>query len=363
VAPHQLTIALVGPLPPPFGGMATQTQQLKRLLEAEGLRVVLVQVNRRYTPEWISTIKHVRALFRLFSYVLALWRAAGNVNVLHVMANSGWSWHFFAAPAIWVAWLRGKPVIINYHGGEADKFFQKSFRWIKPTLAQAKLVAVPSGYLQSIFQKWGFQAQVIPNIVDLERFSRPHANTHSESQRLAFHLIVTRNLEPIYDVATALHAFALVRKQFPEAKLTVAGEGEELGSLRNLAKKLSVADAVHFVGRLGRADIVELYHSADLMINPSLVDNMPISVLEALASEVSVVSTNVGGVPYFLNDREHALLVPPGNPDAMAATIVRLLQNNVLRQRLVRNGKAYVEKYTWKYVRNKWLDAYAFIQK
>ncbi len=65
------------------------------------------------------------------------------------MANSGWSWHLFAAPAIWVARIRGKPVIINYRGGEADSFFNKSFSWIKPSLSKADAIVVPSGFLEA----------------------------------------------------------------------------------------------------------------------------------------------------------------------------------------------------------------------
>ena len=69
------------------------------------------------------------------------------------MANSGWSWHLFAAPAIWVARIRGKPVIINYRGGEADSFFNKSFSWIKPSLSKADAIVVPSGFLEGVFRK------------------------------------------------------------------------------------------------------------------------------------------------------------------------------------------------------------------
>ena len=93
-------IALVGPLPPPSGGMANQTRQLAQLLQQAGAQVELVQVNAPYQPRWLGSIKGLRALFRLLPYLLHLWRAAGKAELLHIMANSGWSWHLFAAPAI-----------------------------------------------------------------------------------------------------------------------------------------------------------------------------------------------------------------------------------------------------------------------
>ncbi|HET9645641.1 MAG TPA: glycosyltransferase, partial [Burkholderiaceae bacterium] len=114
-----LRIALVGPLPPPGGGMANQTRQLAELLEREGASVLLVQTNAPYRPAIVGRVPVIRAAFRLLPYIASLWRAAGRSDVLHVMANSGWSWHLFAAPAIWIARLRGIPAVVNYRGGEA----------------------------------------------------------------------------------------------------------------------------------------------------------------------------------------------------------------------------------------------------
>ena len=88
-----LKVGLVGPLPPPSGGMANQTLQLASLLRSEGVEVETIQVNAPYRPAWAAKLKGVRALFRMLPYLGALWSAAGRVQVFHVMANSGWSWH------------------------------------------------------------------------------------------------------------------------------------------------------------------------------------------------------------------------------------------------------------------------------
>src|SRR5574340_361920 len=118
-----LRIGLIGLFPPPSGGMANQTLQLAKLLRQEDIMVELVQVNRPYHPRWVAKLKGIRAAFRLLPYLAHLWRSVGKVQLLHIMANSGWSWHLFAAPAIWVGWIRGEPVIVNYHGGEAEAVF------------------------------------------------------------------------------------------------------------------------------------------------------------------------------------------------------------------------------------------------
>ncbi len=339
-----LAIALVGPLPPPAGGMANQTRQLAELLRAAGAQVELVQTNKPYRPAWVGRVPMLRALARLLPYLWALWQASGRSRLLHLMANSGWSWHLFAAPALWVARLRGVPVVVNYRGGGAEPFMRRSAGTVKASLRQAAALIVPSGFLQQVFKPFGVQAGIVPNVVDLARY-RPRDAARVQSGEP--HLIVTRNLEAIYDNASALRALALVRQRHPRARLTVAGSGPELASLQQLARELGIAEAVHFAGRLEREAMAGLYRDATLMLNPSLTDNTPNSVLEALASGVPVVSSDVGGVPHLVSHERTALLVPPRQPEALAAAVLRLLEDEGLRRRLSAAGLQEVQRYTW----------------
>lgn len=348
-----MQVVLVGPLPPPFGGMANQTRQLASLLADSGMCVRLVQTNAPYRPAWIGRVSGVRAAFRLVPYLLTLWRALRDADAAHVMANSGWAWHLFAAPAIWLARLRGVPVLVNYRGGDAESFLQRQARWVLPTLRRARVLAVPSGFLQAVFSRHGVCAEVIPNIVDLGRFA-PASKRDPEP-----HIVVTRNLEEIYDIPTALRAFAKVRSRFPTARLTIAGSGPALDSLLRLAHELGVAQAVRFAGRLDNDRIAKLYHEADLAINPSTVDNMPISLLEAMASGVPIVSTNVGGVPYLVEHERTALLVPARDPDAMATAAIRIFEDAPLRDALVVAGLQACRAYAWERVRPILFAAYA----
>jgi glycosyltransferase involved in cell wall biosynthesis len=352
-----LRIGLVGPLPPPSGGMANQTLQLAKLLRAEGAAVELIQVNSPYRPHLVGRIKGIRAVFRLLPYLAHLWRSAGEVQLFHIMANSGWSWHLFAAPAIWIAGLRGKPVVLNYRGGEADSFFNEAFFWIKPSLRRASAIIVPSGFLEAVFEKRGFPTGIVPNIIDLSRFKARERVTDSLKMDWP-HIIVTRNLEPIYDNATALRAFSIVRHTFPSARLTLAGSGPEGRALEELAAGLGITDAVTFTGRLDNEGMAAIYDSADIMINPSLADNMPISILEALASGVPVVSTNVGGVSYLVEHEKTAMLVPAQNPEAMASAILSLTNDRPKSGAMAAAGLRSVRQYTWPNVRDRLLGVY-----
>jgi len=348
-----LRIGLVGPLPPPQGGIANQTRQLGELLRAAGATVVHVQSNAPYRPSLIGKVPIVRAAFRLLPYLLAIWRAAGQSDLFHVMANSGWSWKLFAAPAIRLAALRGVPVVVNYRGGEAASFLDVAHASVRRTIRHCAVLAVPSGFLLEVFGRHGIQAEVLPNIVDLDRF-RPAAK---ERERGA-HLMVARNLEPIYDNATAIRALALVRLVRSDARMTIAGTGPEEAALTRLAAELGLGDAVRFAGRLNRDEMATLYREADVLVNPSTVDNMPNSLLEALASGVPVVSTCVGGVPYIVQDGTSALLVPPQDAQAMAAAICRLLDNAGLADSLIEAGRAQVSHYSWERISALLADIY-----
>ena len=123
-----------------------------------------------------------------------------------------------------------------------------------------------------------------------------------------------------------------MRKAFPDARLTIAGSGPERAKLEAMAKELGVADAVVFAGQIDNEHMPILYREADIALNPSLADNMPISILEALASGVPVVSTNVGGVPFLVEDGKTALLIPPGDPERMAEAMLRVLSDESLRR-------------------------------
>ncbi len=349
-----IRLALVGPLPPPSGGMANQTLQLGRLLREEGMQVEMVQTNAPYRPAWVGRIRGARALFRLLPYLLGLWRAAGRAQILHIMANSGWSWHLFVAPAVWIGWLRGSAMVINYRGGEAETFFSHSFIWVKPSLQRASAIIVPSGFLQAVFARYRVPVQVVPNIIDLSRFTA----TWQPRGSAAPHLIVTRNLEPIYDIPTALRAFQRVLAVFPQARLSIAGSGPMQAELIRLTAELGLSAAVSFTGRLDNERIATLYHGADLMLNPSLADNMPISVLEALACGVPVVSTKVGGIPFLLEHGRTALLVPPGEDQPMAEAALRLLMDIELAQALSAAGIATVRQFTWPRVREQLFTVY-----
>jgi glycosyltransferase involved in cell wall biosynthesis len=334
--------------------MANQCEQLVRLLRAEGVPAVVVRTNAPCVPAWVGRIRFVRAIARLLPYTVVLWNEIGRAQVVHLLANSGWAWHLLAAPALVIARMRSVPVIVNYRGGAADEFLAGAPRLVRRMLAGAALRVTPSGYILRIFAKYGLDARVIPNIVDLSRFGPSPQRTFGDAP----HIVVTRNLEKIYDMPTAIRAFARIRLAYPRARLTIAGTGPELEPLQALVRQFGLEGGVRFPGRIDNEKIPALYASADCFLNPSTVDNMPISILEAMACGVPVVSTGAGGIPDLVEDGVSALLVPVGDDESMAARVLDILGSKERRDALRQAGLAAASRFSWVEVRSQWLAAY-----
>ena len=342
-----LRIALVGPLPPPAGGMANQTAQLAALLRADGAHVQLLAVNAPWLPPWLARLRYLRAALRLPVHLWRLWRTADSVDLFHIMANSGWSWHLHAAPALWIASLKGKPALLNYRGGEAAAFLARAPRLVSISLRRASALVVPSSFLAGVFEQYGHTAHIVPNVLDLRRFTPAAPRAPGAAGPC---ILVARHLEALYDNASAVRAFALVRAAHPAARLVLAGGGPQRAALARLAASLGVQDGVQFAGPVDNAAMPALYHASDIVLNPSLADNMPVSVLEALACGVPVVSTSVGGIPALLEHDRTALLVPPGDAPAMAAAILALLRDPPRARRLADAGLAHAASFGWERV-------------
>ncbi|MGH8258207.1 MAG: glycosyltransferase family 4 protein [Steroidobacteraceae bacterium] len=348
-----LRLGLVGPLPPPLGGMANQTRQLARLLASDAIEVHLVRTNEPYRPAWVAHVRGVRAFARLLPYRRRLAAMSREVGVVHVMANSGWAWFLFAAPAIRAAVAQSVPVIVNYRGGLAREFLKRSAGRVLPMLRAASAVVVPSAYLRDIFTEYGVAVRIIPNIVDTTVF-----RSGVPARPVGHHVVVVRNLETIYGIDTAIRAVAILRPSFPELVVSIAGSGPERAALERLSAQLGVSRTIRFTGRLEVEQVAALYREADVALNPSRVDNAPNALLEAAASGVPIVSTDAGGVPHLVQHGRSAWLVPTDDPERMAQGVACVLRDAALRDTLRANAAALAAACSWPSVGRQWTDLY-----
>ena len=350
---RRLKVAVVAPSLRILGGQAIQANHLLARWHSDpDVDAWLVPINPDLpgVARHLQRIKYVRTVVTQLAYWPLLVRELRRADVVHVFSASYFSFVLSPWPAVRVARALGKPVVLNYHSGEAPDHLRRS-RLARRTLGAVDVNVVPSRFLQDVFAGFGIAARAIPNLVELDRF------VYRERRTLRPNLVSTRNFEPHYNVACTLHAFRMVQARYPGATLTVVGRGSQDAGLRQLAAALDLRH-VTFTGALPPAEMPRVYADADLYLQTPDIDNMPISVLEAYASGLPVVSTDVGGVPAMLTDGEHGLLAPAGDANAVAGAVFRLLEEPGLAHRLAQAARKTCDAYTWDATRPQWLDTY-----
>jgi glycosyltransferase involved in cell wall biosynthesis len=345
-------IALVAASMRTLGGQGVQASQLIRELQAEGYPVMFLPIDPTFPAavRWLRRLPGARTLLNQALYLPSL-AGLRRAHVVHVFAASHWSFILSPVPAMLVARGLGKRVVLNYHSGEADIHLTRCGRATHWLIRLADEIVVPSEFLKEVFARHGYRVRVIPNVVDLSCFR------FRTRIPLKPRLLSTRNLEPHYGVDMTLRAFSMLKRGFPDATLTVVGTGSQECALRRLADKLG-AGGVSFTGRIEPRHMPFLYDEHDIFVNSSLVDNQPLSILEAFAAGTPVVSTAAGGIPVMVADQETGLLLRQRDPEAMAMAVASLLTRPDLSRRIARRALETVSEHAWPRVRDRWAAAY-----
>jgi L-malate glycosyltransferase len=344
-----IRVLLVAPSLGILGGQSVQATRLLRCLGTEpDLRMGFQPIN----PEigFLRQIKYVRTLVTFLVYVCSIMARAWRYDILHVFSASYWSYTLWTLPALFFAKLYGKKIILNYRDGQAEDHL-KNWRSALPTIRAMDVVVTPSGYLVDVFARFGVQARSIFNIIDRSAFR------HRKRRELRPVFLHNRILEPIYNIECALRAFRMIQDRFPEASLTLAHDGPSRQNLEQYARELDLKNTV-FLGRVPHARIAELYDAADVYLTSPDFDCMPGSLLECFASGLPVIATAAGGIPYIAEHERTALLIPPGDHEAMAAAAFRLLGDGDLVEQLTANAYEECLRYSVEPVQKQWLGVY-----
>lgn len=338
-----------------LGGQAIQALRLLDGLRNEiGIEAELLPINPRLPPplRWLQRIKYVRTLVTSIAYIASLLIRLRRFDVVHVFSASYFSFLLGPTPAILISKLFGRPILLNYHSGEAEDHLRRWRRTALPIIRLADRVVVPSNYLVNVFARFGVRAEAVFNTVDLSRFR------FRERPALRPVLLSNRNLERHYNVECTLRAFALVQRQIPEARLIVAGDGTQRRRLLELAGTHRLRN-VDFRGPVAPDDMPALYNEADIFVNASDVDNQPLSIIEAFASGLPVITTDTGGISEMVVDQETGLNFYRSDHAAMADRVIKLLVDQELASRITNRAREESNRYTWAAVGNRWLKIYS----
>ena len=350
---RKLRVAVVAPSLGILGGQAVQADRLIRAWKTDpDVEAWLVPVNPLPARlfRWATRVKYLRTVATELTYGPELVRELARADIVHVFSASYTSFLLAPLPAIAVARALRRPVVLNYRSGQAADHLSRS-AIARAVLRHVEQNIVPSRYLVEVFDGFGIDAAVIPNIVDLDRFAFRHR------EPLRPRLVSTRNFQALYNVPCTLRAFRIVQDRWPDAELTLVGGGSEERALRGLADQLRLRH-VTFAGPIHPDAVADYYRANDVYVQSPNIDNMPTSVLEAFASGLPVVSTEAGGVPAILADGVHGLLAPLDDHQQIAAHVLRLLDDSALAKRLVSAAFSVCQRCTWPVVREQWLQVY-----
>jgi glycosyltransferase involved in cell wall biosynthesis len=287
---------------------------------------------------------------RLADMVHCAWSKRREYGVAQVDVFSGPAF-FWAEAACWTLRRAGKPYVLTLHGGNLPGFSRGRAARARRLLRSAAVVTTPSRYLLEGMRPHREDLRLLPNALDLNAY--PFRLRAAPRPRLVW----LRAFHEIYNPTLAPEVVRLLAEAHPEVRLTMVGPDKGDGSLqrtRARAEALGVAERIAFPGAVPKAEVPRWMGEGDIFLNTTNVDNTPVSVLEAMASGACVVSTDVGGLPYLLDGERDALLVPPGDAQAMAAAVRRVLAEPGLAERLSRGGRAKTEGVDWAVVLPQW---------
>jgi len=362
--------------PPEVGGIQAHLANLAPALVAQGHRVKIVTVRREKSqpvrdeyagldvlrvPQLKLPKLQTTQYLALSTALLIAQRMRGQADVVHY--HTYW-------PDAFTAFVVNKfvPTVYTAHESrflimaEQDKFQRR----LRLALRPFQTVIAPSTELLTVARQFGVRADksvFIPNAVDSNKFS-PDVNRGTVRTRYRIPndrimILCPRRLVPKNGVKFLIESLTFLRPQLNQLSVLIVGDGPERENLEERVVELGLQDSVIFAGSQSNDDLPAFYADADFVAIPSLMEATSIAGLEAMACARAVVATEVGGLPEIIDDGVTGLLVPPRDPEALSAAIMRLIENSELRRHLGQAARARVEReFTWEHVARETARAY-----
>ena len=331
-----MKILLICNYKPGVGGISGQVDLLQKYLRSEG-----------HSADIFSTKTSV---LRRLLLPLQLLREARGYDVLHIHCCSGWGF-LPAVVGITVSrWLK-KRIVLTFHGGGGEKFFDEHPRLVQHFLTRTDANIVLSGFLAKIFDKHHIPYTIIPNIIELDN------SQFRLRENIRPHFICTRAHETLYNIPCILRAFQKTLTELPEATLTLVGDGSQHATLIKMVKDMGLQN-VTFTGKVDNNEIYRQLNQADIFLSSPTVDNMPVSVLEAMNTGLLVISSCVGGVPYMIKNNSTGLLFESDNHEELAQKMLWAVANQSVTKSIIQQAHSAVGNYRWEKIKEKLYSVY-----
>lgn len=330
------TIVYIGNVLSKHGFTPTTIETLSPLLIQEGFKVTVASDKKN-------------KLFRLFEMLAVIFKQRKVVD--YVLIDT------YSTTAFWYAYLIGlscKCLKINYitilHGGNLLNRFHKSHYFSHVLFKNSFANVAPSKYFEMAFKARGYQQTLmIPNVLQISQYEFVLRESFSPK------ILWVRSLAEDYQPFFAIDVLVSLKKIYPNAQLTMVGPEKNITihQLKKYAQRQEVE--VVFTGKLSKSEWIALAKHHDIFLNTSKTDNTPVSVLEAMALGLPVVSSNVGGLSFLLNHQKNALLINDFCTKQFCEAISDIITNPQNTQTLVQNAKQTVEAFDWENIKELWI--------
>ena len=324
------------------GFTPTAIEQLGPQLEAEGYEIIYAS-------------NKLNKLMRLVDMTTAILKHKNEIDVVLIDTYSTAAF-YFAWMAAYVCRKIGLPYIPLLHGGNLPYRMNNSPVLSSQLFANSYTNVALSPYLQKELAQRQFKATLIPNAIDIDDYP------FKERTQISPRLLWVRSFHQIYDPEMALQVLKQLLNKYPGATLTMVGPDKDgtLQKCKDLSVALGIEKNVHFYGRLNKQEWVKRAVDHDIFINTSTTDNLPFSIIEAMALGMIIISTNVGGIPHLINDR-NGIMVDNGDVGAMVKNIENVLINNTANE-YSKQARITAGQYDWNVVKHKWIALLDSIQ-
>lgn len=289
-------------------------------------------------------------VLRLLEMLQLVLRKAGKYDLVLIdtYSTSNFWYAYFTSQLCRKLSLKYIPIL---HGGGLPWRLKNSPKACRAIFENAYINITPSRYLLEEFKKAGFfNLEYIPNTIRIKKYP------FKERKVLRPKLLWVRAFAGLYNPMLALKVLEQLLEKYPYAELCMVGPQKDASreQCEHYAEKKRLP--VVFKGKMEKQDWIQLSSGYDIFLNTTTIDNTPLSVIEAMALGLPVISTKVGGMTFLIKDEEEGLLVPPEDPREMARAVVELLQNPLKAQQLAMAARKKVEGFDWEVVKEKWLE-------
>ena len=304
------------------------------------------ELEKRYDIRYIETYcdggkaaKLCKALAAYLRFIREL--IVFRPDMLHIHSSFGASF-YRKLPFIWAGALLKIPVINHVHGSEIDRFYRDASnleKKLKKSAFQscAAVIALTDSWKKCFEDTWQLQ-----NVSVVKNYGRLTEQSENWKENTVLFLGFLSRLKGCMDIPKIA---SLVKREIPEGQFVLAGSGNaaEIREIRELAAQYGVQDNLLFPGWITGGEKEKMLQEATLFFLPSYTEAMPVSILEAMGCGLSVVSSDVGGIPQLVEHGRNGFLCEPGDAEAFAAAIVQLLQNPELREKMGAAGREFVK--------------------